>query len=403
MVSTVVHQGDCLQQLEALDLETIDLSYLDPPFFSQKVQSLKTRDGSKAFSFDDIWDSNREYTHFIFERLMKMHAVLKDTGSIFFHCDKSASHLIRFLLDAVFGAENFRSEIIWHYRRWSNAKKGLLPAHQVIFFYSKTENFKFNTILTDYSPTTNLDQILQKRVRDERNKAVYARDEDGEIISNGAKKGVPLSDVWEIPYLNPKARERVGYPTQKPILLLERIIEIATDKGDTVLDPFCGSGTTLVAAKLLGRSAIGIDSSHEAVNLTRERLNNPVKSRSDLLDKGKSAYMQHDEEVAALLSKLDYTPVQRNSGIDGILKQDVGGVPVLLRVQREGESLLDAASALKKASQNKGACVLVVIQTQPDIRLSDDYWVEDVVVVPAMEFMLNAKLQSLDSVPLTAS
>ena len=95
-------------------------------------------------------------------------------------------------------------------------------------------------------------------------------------MSNGAKRGVPLSDVWDIPFLNPKAKERTGYPTQKPLLLLERIIGLATNEGDCVLDPFCGSGTTLVAAQSLNRAALGIDVSEDAVELTKKRLEDPL-------------------------------------------------------------------------------------------------------------------------------
>lgn len=158
---------------------------------------------------------------------------------------------MRIILDDEFGESNFRSEIIWAYKRWSNAKKGLLSGHQTIFFYSKTDNFKFNTMYTEYSPTTNVDQILQERVRNSAGKASYKYDKKGDIVIAKEKKGVPLSDVWEIPFLNPKARERTGYPTQKPVELLEKIIKISTDEGDSVFDPFCGSGTTLVAAKIL--------------------------------------------------------------------------------------------------------------------------------------------------------
>ena len=99
--------------------------------------------------------------------------------------------------------------------------------HQIIFFYSKTKDFKFNTIYTDYSETTNIDQILQDRERDEKGKSRYKVDANGQVVMGQAKKGVPLSDVWEIPYLNPKAKERVGYPTQKPIILLEQIIYLS--------------------------------------------------------------------------------------------------------------------------------------------------------------------------------
>ncbi len=249
--------GDCLTHLPTMGNESIQLIYLDPPFFTQKDHALRPRDNSTEYSFEDRWISLTQYLSFLKEVLTHCRRILKNSGSIFLHCDKSASHYLRLLLDEIFGDENFQSEIIWAYKRWSNSKKGLLNAHQTIFFYSKTPEFKFNTIYTDYSPTTNIDQILQARVRNEFGKAVYQRDENGEAISGREKRGVPLSDVWNIPFLNPKAKERIGYPTQKPILLLERIIEISTAKGDCVLDPFCGSGTTLVTAKLLERNYIG--------------------------------------------------------------------------------------------------------------------------------------------------
>ena len=238
-----IYQGDCLEILDNIPNESVDLIYLDPPFFTQKIHRLKTKNRNLEYKFSDIWESISEYATFLQLRLLKLQDKLCSTGSIFFHCNHDFSHIARFLLDEIFGSDMFRSEIIWHYKRWSNAQKNLLPAHQTIFYYSKTENYKFNLELGDYSATTNVDQILQKRQRDEHRKAIYARDENGEIISNGVKNGVPLSDVWEIPFLNPKAKERNGYPTQKPILLLEKIINLATDKGAIVLDPFCGSGT----------------------------------------------------------------------------------------------------------------------------------------------------------------
>ena len=242
--------------------------YLDPPFFTQKKQSLKNSQG-KEYEFSDIWGSRNEYIFFMRERLLEIKRILKESGTVFLHCDSTASHYLRVLLDEIFGEDNFRSEIIWSYKRWSNSKKGLLAGHQTIFLYSKTSKYKFNTIYCNYSPTTNLDQILQERVRNEDGKASYKRDMSGNIVIGKEKRGVPLSDVWEIPFLNPKAKERTGYPTQKPIELLERIIKISTDEGDIVLDPFCGSGTTLVAAKLLGRRYLGIDINPSAIYLCK--------------------------------------------------------------------------------------------------------------------------------------
>lgn len=360
-------QGDCFDIVQTMQQNSVNLIYLDPPFFTQKQQSLKTRDRKSEFSYNDLWESHQDYAKFLDERLAVLHDVLREDGSIFVHCDTHANYIIRAILDHIFGHDNFRSEIIWSYKRWSNSKKGLLPAHQTIFFYSKTNQFTFNPIYCDYSESTNIDQILQKRTRDEHGKAVYARDDDGETIAADPKKGVPLSDVWEIPYLNPKAKERVGYPSQKPILLLEQIIELASNPGDIVLDPFCGSGTTIIAAKLLNRSGIGIDISPDAVQLSQDRLKTPIKSESLLLKKGRKAYLNADEEALNIISSLDIIPVQRNQGIDAILKQNYRGKPVPIRVQRQGESLHKALALLHKASQAKGAVKSILVKTSDDL------------------------------------
>jgi len=355
--------GDCLDILSTIEENSIDLIYLDPPFFTNKIQKLKTRDGKKEFSYSDIWQSHEEYSKFLFDRLVELKRVLKDDGSIFVHCDRNATHIVKFLLDNIFGEKNFQSEIIWYYKRWSNSKKGLLPSHQTIYFYSKTKNFKFNKIYTDYSETTNIDQILQKRVRDKNGKTVYAKDKNGNIINSDEKKGVPLSDVWEIPYLNPKAKERVGYPTQKPILLLERIIEIASNEGDIILDPFCGSGTTLIAGKLKNRKVIGIDISKEAIEITKKRLKAPIKSESNLLKKGKDAYKNVNDMVEKLLYGINYIPVQRNNGIDAILKTTYKNSPILIKIQRDNETLEEAIKRLSNAIKTKKAKKAFLIRT----------------------------------------
>ena len=144
-------QGDCLDIVQGMQQNSVNLIYLDPPFFTQKQHSLKTRDRQSEFSYDDLWESHQDYAKFIHDRLAVLHQVLKEDGSIFVHCDTHANYIIRSILDHIFGQENFRSEIIWSYKRWSNSKKGLLPAHQTIFFYSKTNQFIFNPIYCDYS------------------------------------------------------------------------------------------------------------------------------------------------------------------------------------------------------------------------------------------------------------
>lgn len=289
---------------------------------------------------------------------------MSQKGSIFFHCDRNAVHIVRALLDTVFGCGNFRAEIIWHYRRWSNSARGLLPAHQNILYYSKGDGFIFNQQFEEYSPSTNVDQLLQRRSRDGSNKSVYERDANGQTVPHADKRGVPLSDVWDIPLLNPKARERVGYPTQKPLLLLERIIALSTHEGDRVLDPFCGSGTTVVAAASMGRSGVGIDVSEEAVSLARSRLVRFVRTRSLLHESGRESYRLTDERWLGLLAGLDIVPVHRNSGIDAILKREVDGLPVTFRIQRPGESVLEAGESLHRASVSKGARIMFLIVSE---------------------------------------
>ena len=123
-------QGDCLEVLGDKSLPIFDLIYLDPPFCSQKKHSLSTRNGDARFEFNDVWRSHDEYANFLHARLHKAYSLLSATGALFFHCDSSSSHIARLVLNEVFGEAGFQSEIIWHYKRWSNSKKGLLPAHQ---------------------------------------------------------------------------------------------------------------------------------------------------------------------------------------------------------------------------------------------------------------------------------
>ena len=389
-----VLEGDCLEQMRLIERDSINLIYLDPPFFTEKTHRLKNRERTKEFSFDDIWGSDKGYADFLKERISLMHSLLNDTGSIFIHCDKNGEHIVRVILDQVFGVNNFQSEIIWSYKRWSNSKKGLLTSHQNIYFYSKTKNFKFNTIYTSYSETTNLDQILQRRTRDEHNKSVYELDDNGEFVHGDKKKGVPLSDVWEIPYLNPKAKERVGYPTQKPLLLLERIIKLTSQPGDVVLDPFCGSGTTCVAAKMLGRNYIGIDKSSEAVELSQTRIDNPIKTESKLLKNGREFYINADKEALLLLKGIDFNPVHRNKGIDAILVETYKNSPVLIRTQKPNETLSEAASYLLKAKKTKKSKKVILIQTQENSLFDENINHEGMIILQSPSVQIEQCLRT---------
>ncbi len=385
METNKIYHGNCVEKLKEIEANKVDLIYFDPPFFTQRKHSLTNKDNSKTYEFDDKYSSIEEYLALIENVLEQSKRVLKSTGSVFLHCDKTASHNIRVVMDKIFGRENFQSEIIWSYKRWSNAKKGLLNAHQVIFFYSKTQDFKFNTLYTDYSATTNLDQILQDRERDENGKSVYKKDENGNVILGKEKKGVPLSDVWEIPYLNPKAKERTGYPTQKPVLLLNQILNIVTNEGDLVLDPFCGSGTTCVSAKSLKRQFIGIDISMDAVELANSRLEEMVISESNLLNKGTNEYQEKTEKELAILQNINAFPVQRNCGIDGFLKDHFEGMPVPVKIQGEYETIEDAIEKLEKASYGKDYKMKILIQTR-ETGISRLFGYEsDVIIIKSLE------------------
>lgn len=352
--------NNCNIELPNIKNNSVDLVYMDPPFFTQRTHALKNRENIE-YKFDDKYSSLEDYLSQIGTTIEHAQRILKDTGSIFVHCDKTASHHLRQVLDERFGTSNFRSEIIWSYKRWSNSKKGLLNSHQVIFFYSKTDKYKFNTIYTEYSPSTNLDQILQKRIRNKNGKTTYAKSADGEIINN-LKNGVPLSDVWNIPLLNPKAKERVGYPTQKPISLLRRIIEISTNEGDLVLDPYCGSGTTCVAAKLLNRKYIGIDISEDAIALAQGRIDNPIESISEVHRQGIDSYREQDQDIIYFLKSIKALPVQRNKGIDGFLNMNDEMIPV--KVQRDYESISDCINLITKASNDKNLIKKIIFQTR---------------------------------------
>ena len=353
--------GDSCTELKKISADSVNLVYLDPPFFSQKEHELSSRTDGKVYSFDDKFSSKSEYLSFMSEILSEIKRILKTDGAVFLHCDRYASHNLRAVLDEIFGEENFQSEIIWSYKRWSNSKKGLLNAHQNIYFYSKSKNFKFNQFYTDYSPSTNIDQILQERARNSKGKSEYKKDSDGNVVLATEKKGVPLSDVWEIPFLNPKAKERCGYPTQKPVKLIQRIIELVTDENDLVLDPFCGSGTTCVAAKSLHRNYIGIDKNPDAITLSEKRLSDMVISESGVLSKGIESYIEKSSFENALLTLLNAIPVQRNKGIDGFIRNEKSLIPI--KIQKDTETIDEAILSLENAVRGKDFPIKILIQT----------------------------------------
>ncbi|HFU2807540.1 TPA: site-specific DNA-methyltransferase [Campylobacter coli] len=387
----MLYNDDCLNILNKMDACCIDMIYLDPPFFTQKKQKLINSNGKK-YEFSDNWESREDYLKYMRIRLLEMKRVLKETGNLFLHCDSNASHYLKILLDEIFCEKNFRSEIIWTYKRWSNSQKGLIPNHQIILFYSKSDKFHFNTLYCDYSATTNIDQILQERERNEIGKVVYKKNKNGDIINSKEKKGVPLSDVWDIPFLNPKAKERIGYPTQKPLELLDRIIKIGSNENDLIFDPFCGSGTTLVSAKLLNRKYIGVDINSEAIALTKQRLNNPIKTNSNLLKKGVDIYKTKTEKELSILKQFDCNIVQRNKGVDAFLKKHYLNAPVAIKIKKDSESLHEAIALLDETCKKK-KCSFTILITDEIVNISQKLIPTNMIIIPQYQTQFEMKIQ----------
>ena len=217
--------GDNLALLRAIPKTSIDLVYLDPPFFTQRTHT------AARGSFDDNWASRDEFVASIRARIVELRRVLNPTGALYLHADPNhASHPLKIMLDDVFGPCCYLGEIVWQRTHaHSSARKKFAPIHDVILAYERCQG--------------------QHDLRAEHD------------------------SMWlDIIGLNQMAKERAGYPTQKPLALLERIITASSRPGDVVLDPYCGSGTTLVAAEQLGRDSIGFDASEEAITVARERL-----------------------------------------------------------------------------------------------------------------------------------
>ena len=340
MKTNVFYHGDCLFVMKHdIPDESIDLIYLDPPFFTGKVQKPKNHDrvcrehgwdpGAMQISYDDskkFWKEKgiherapewlkhialqrpdfASYLYYMMERLQECHRILKPTGSIYLHCDWRASHYLKMIMDEVFGYKNFRNEIIWRYRRWTAPSKKFQNMHDTILFYSRSDSYVFNklklevsdelkkrkkkgwstnTITTKRGTTQHKIRQLLIYDKDVFEKAVKSSRIDltkYDKVVDATQMKVYMPDVWDIPFINSMAEERVGYPTQKPIELLKCIILASSNPKDVVLDPFCGCGTTVVAAHELDREWIGIDINNVAIEVIKKRcsqlkLDKPLK------------------------------------------------------------------------------------------------------------------------------
>jgi DNA modification methylase len=307
-MTNTLYYGDNLDVLrQHIASESVDLIYLDPPFNSNATYNalFGEQDGSRSAAqiqaFTDTWrwdqaavaDYQRTveqggkvadaliamrtflgpsdmlaYLSMMAPRLMELRRVLKPTGSIYLHCDPTASHYLKLLMDAVFGSNHFLNEIIWHYQTSGGApKKTLIRDHDTIFRYAKgsTNGVTWTAPREPWPEST-----LKKWQRDDAGRIYHIHNDTG-VRYYIDPSGKLMDDVWDIT-LAARSRERLGYPTQKPLALLERIIAASSNPGDVVLDPFCGCGTAVDAAQRLGREWIGIDITHLAINLIRHRL-----------------------------------------------------------------------------------------------------------------------------------
>lgn len=254
--------GDNLEILKSLPSESVDLIYIDPPFFSNRNYEVIWGDDGEIRSFKDRWSGGMShYIEWLKDRVEEMYRILKPTGSMYLHCDWHADAYIRVnILDKIFGMGNFRNEIVWQYFMGGKPKKFYARKHDTIFFYTKTDKYNFNYFkikrYLDFVPS----------LKDESKDADNGKDD----IGYWSMVGCP--DVWPIKGVFNMSNEAIGYPTQKPEALLERIIKASSNEGDVVLDCFVGGGTTVAVADKLKRKWIGIDQSVAAIAVTEARL-----------------------------------------------------------------------------------------------------------------------------------
>lgn len=274
-------QGDNLAAMRALaarDGAPVTLAYLDPPFFTGKahVRVTRKRQGrgkilrSTAHAFDDRWESLPAYLLALRDRIAAARDLLAEHGSLVLHLDPKTSHYAKILCDEVFGVRCFASEIVWRYRRWPSKTKNFQRVHDVLLRYVKDPRVepRFQQLYEPLAASTLATWGVQKQRAVVGSAGVRTRSSRTTDESPGA----PLGDVWEIGIVGPVAKERTGYPTQKPEALIERLMQACSAPGDVVLDPYAGSGTSLVVAARLGRRALGIDDSPEALDVIRQRL-----------------------------------------------------------------------------------------------------------------------------------
>lgn len=431
-------RGDNLYEMRKFPDACVDLIATDPPFNSKRDYFVPYRDEQgnepaslvKAFTDTWIWGPAAEQTseelicdvggkigetiyglqQFLDEttmmayltmmaaRIVEMHRILKPTGSFYLHCDPTASHYLKIIIDAIFGYKHFQNEIVWHYGKWTNVASQFQRNHDILFFYSKSENYTFNKLfnITELQAANYERGWHTNRVDGKRQLIVYDREkakakiESGEyekIVDRTDKKGTALSDGWnDIPILNSQAKERAGYPTQKPIALYKRIIQASSNEGYLVLDPFCGCGTTLMAAEELNRRWLGIDLTYLATGAVKFQVE---KFFPQLKDSVTITGTPENAQTALQLARTDPTGFEEwcvthvlkfksnpkkvaDGGIDGTYKFPIGKVKgrqaygKMVAQIKGGNFTLDQIRAFRTAMENTQADLgIFVVTKQP--------------------------------------
>lgn len=349
-----IYCGDNLKVLLDFPSNSVDLIYIDPPFFTSRNYEIIWGDEQEKRMFNDVWKIGiQTYKSFMRKRIQQLHRVLKPTGSFYLHCDYHANAHLRIICDRIFGDKNFGNEIVWCYSGGGIPKKHFPRKHDIILRYIKDkdaykENGVFNTEYKDYKENT---QQVGKH-------STLAKKYGS--IDIDLDRGTPVTDWWDdIKTVTGWSPERLGYPTQKPEALLERIIKVSSNPTDIVLDAFCGCGTTLAAAQSLGRRWIGIDFSHTACMVMAERIDYPI---SDII--GMPVTMDDIKEMKPFdfqnwacrrVGGVSKEKKVADDGIDGYVK----GVPIEIKQHSVGSpDVKKFITAIQKDPESKSGIIV---------------------------------------------
>ena len=346
--------GDNLEILKTIPDESVDLCYIDPPFFSNRNYEVIWGDTGEVASFQDRWSGGMEhYISWLYERVREIHRVLKSTGSLFLHCDWHANAYIRVgILDKIFGANNFKNEIIWSYTNTGLKAKAnkFHQATDTIFFYTKSKKYTFNHLYKTRKDGQS--KQARRKFNSATKKADMVRDENGKIIYQITDQ-ILENSLWETGSMS-NSPERIGYPTQKPEALLEKVIKSASKEGDVVLDAFMGGGTTIAVAHRHNRRFIGIDQSVQALKVSQARIeketdlfnnNTPFTVMVHKYDYDTLRNAEHFAFQDFIVEQFEGTPNYKkvgDFGLDGVKNED--GVDVPIQVKRSdnvGRNVID--------------------------------------------------------------